>query len=171
VSSLVERGVLHGRSDRGTFTPFLIPIGGPLSCPWRGRVLFTGDAGGFVHATTAEGIYYAMASGELAASAIVSSPSPAKPESAGRAYDRAWRAELGAELRDAVLVQRYLFASHSRVARAVRGASSVPAFTAALLEFVRGERSYGSLRRSILLRFPGAALRMVRQRLTTTAAS
>jgi geranylgeranyl reductase family protein len=71
VSSLVERGVLEGHSDPSTFTPFLIPVGGPLPRGAYGRVLFAGDAGGFVHAITAEGIYYAMVTGDLAARAIV----------------------------------------------------------------------------------------------------
>ncbi len=62
--------MLHGRSDRQCFTPFLIPVGGPLPRAWHGRILFAGDAGGFVNAITAEGIYYAMASGELAGRAI-----------------------------------------------------------------------------------------------------
>ena len=63
-------GELHGRSDRRQFTPFLIPIGGPLPQRDHGRVLFAGDAGGFVNAITAEGIYYAMVSGELAGRAL-----------------------------------------------------------------------------------------------------
>ena len=66
VGRLVGEGVLHGQSDRRHFTPFLIPVGGPLPSAHAGRVLFAGDAGGFVHAVTAEGIYYAMVSGELA---------------------------------------------------------------------------------------------------------
>ncbi len=81
VGSLVGSRVLHGRSDRRHFTPFLIPVGGPLPSAHRGRVLFAGDAGGFVHAVTAEGIYYAMVSGELAARAIVQAHGPGpRPE-------------------------------------------------------------------------------------------
>ena len=67
---MVEAGELHGRSDRRQFTPFLIPVGGPLKPAHHGRVLFAGDAGGFVNAITAEGIYYAMVSGELAGRAL-----------------------------------------------------------------------------------------------------
>jgi flavin-dependent dehydrogenase len=62
--------VIEGESQRSSFTPFLLPIGGPLRRPDRGRVLVAGDAGGFVNAATAEGIYYAMASGDLAARAV-----------------------------------------------------------------------------------------------------
>ena len=63
VSALRARGVVVGESVRQNFTPFLIPVGGPLRRPGRGRVLLAGDAGGFVNGFTAEGIYYAMVSG------------------------------------------------------------------------------------------------------------
>jgi geranylgeranyl reductase family protein len=48
VSTLTGTGVLAGHSDRRHFTPFLIPVGGPLRPAGRGPVLFAGDAGGFV---------------------------------------------------------------------------------------------------------------------------
>src|SRR5204862_3238300 len=73
VDRLRSRGIVAGESVRQNFTPFLIPVGGPLRHPGRGRVLLAGDAGGFVNAFTAEGIYYAMVSGDLAARAVVES--------------------------------------------------------------------------------------------------
>jgi flavin-dependent dehydrogenase len=161
VRSLVDSGVLHGQSDRRHFTPFLIPVGGPLARADAGRVLFTGDAGGFVNAFTAEGIYYAMVSGELAAEALAASRGLAR-EAAGRAYDRMWRAELGAELADAVRVQRYLFGKHERVARAVRLAATKSAMVDLIMRFVQGRLSYGALRRRLLLRFPLAVWHMAR---------
>ena len=170
VASLVGRGVLHGRSDRRHFTPYLIPVGGPLPRAHHGRVLFAGDAGGFVHAVTAEGIYYAMVSGELAARAVISTPTSAEAGVAGRAYDKSWRSELGAELADGVLLQRYLFASHDRVARVVHGASGVPALADLLLEFMRGTISYATLRRRMLVRFPMTVFRMARERITARTA-
>lgn len=160
VSSLVGSGLLHGRSDRRRFTPFLIPVGGPLETTFRGRVLFAGDAGGFVNAFSAEGIYYAMVSGELAGLAIASA-GPA----AGRAYQRSWRREIGAELADAVRIQRYLFASHDRVNRAVRGGAAARGLAGMMLAHVSGELPYASLRRRVLARFPGTAVRLVRERL------
>jgi geranylgeranyl reductase family protein len=162
VSTMVDRGWLSGRSDRRSFTPFLIPVGGPLRRAWHGRVLFAGDAGGFVHAVTAEGIYYAMVTGELAAQAILATREA--PEGAGRAYERLWRREIGAELADAVLIQQYLFASHARVGRVVNGAAVAPAMTAAILAYVRGELPYSTLRRRMLVRFPLTVFRMARER-------
>src|SRR5262249_16777000 len=48
VADMCSRGVVVGESVRRNFTPFLIPVGGPLARPGRGRVLLAGDAGGFV---------------------------------------------------------------------------------------------------------------------------
>jgi geranylgeranyl reductase family protein len=162
VSSLVTRGVLDGASDRKAFTPFLIPVGGPLPRAAHGRVLFTGDAGGFVHAITAEGIYYAMVSGELAGRAIAATGVAASTRRIGDAYERAWRREIGAELRDAVLVQKYLFSSHARVANVVNGASASSSLTALILDYFKGRVSYGALRRRMMLRFPMTIVRLAR---------
>jgi len=163
VSTLVARGVLEGRSDRGSFTPFLIPVGGPLPRAHAGRVLFAGDAGGFVHAITAEGIYYAMVSGELAGQALQGRRNGSAAE-AGARYDRLWTREIGAELRDAVRLQRYLFSSPARVGRAVRGAAAAGETVARILDYVRGDLSYGALRRRVILHFPAAAFRLATQR-------
>jgi geranylgeranyl reductase family protein len=160
VSALVASGELQGRSDRRHFTPYLIPVGGPLPKTYDqgGRVLFAGDAGGFVNGFTAEGIYYSMMSGELAAQAIVSAG--ARPERSGPVYQRRWKREMGAELRDSVLIQRYLFGNHARVNHLVRGGSRMPWFTTAMIDYVAGRRSYNSLRRDVLLRSPGTAMRL-----------
>jgi flavin-dependent dehydrogenase len=178
VESLVSEGVLHGRSDRRHFTPFLIPVGGPLPSAHRGRVLFAGDAGGFVHAVTAEGIFYAMVSGELAGRAIVDAfrrtPSGSRPgleaREAGTRYDRLWRKELGAELFDAVLLQKYLFSDHQRVNRIVRAGSTASGLMDLMLAYTRGELGYAALRRRMLVRFPMTMLRMARQKLMARSA-
>ena len=157
VSALADAGVLAGRSDRRHFTPYLIPVNGPLQPAGRGPVLFAGDAGGFVNAITAEGIYYAMVSGELAGRAIAES---ADAVTATRVYDQRWRAEIGMELRDSVLVQRFLFGKHDRVNRAVRALSSANALVGQILDYVRGDLSYKALRRRVILSFPKAALKL-----------
>ena len=71
VGELRDRGLMAGESQRAHFTPFLIPIGGPLRKTAEGRVLLAGDAGGFVNGFSAEGIYYAMVTGDLAAGAVL----------------------------------------------------------------------------------------------------
>lgn len=162
VSSLVARGVLDGASDRRAFTPFLIPVGGPLPRASHGRVLFAGDAGGFVHAITAEGIYYAMVSGELAGAALAGAGVAAPARTIADRYDRAWRGEIGAELGDAVRVQRYLFTSHDRVARVVAGASASSPLTTMILDYFKGHVPYRALRRRMMWRFPMTIVRLAR---------
>jgi geranylgeranyl reductase family protein len=160
IAELRERGVVTGESVRRNFTPFLIPVGGPLRRPGRGRVLLAGDAGGFVNAFTAEGIYYAMVSGDLAARAIIETPGAPAGDRLARRYRGACSDEIGSELRDSVLVQQYLFANRQRMGRMIRNAERHPATVRALLEYAVGRRSYASIRRRMLTRSPHLALRL-----------
>lgn len=151
VDRLRDRGIVAGESNRSHFTPFLIPVGGPLGKPGRGRVLLAGDAGGFVNGVTAEGIYYAMVSGDLAACAVLEH---APLSTLARRYRRACDYEIGAELRDSVLLQRYLFADRRRIARIIAGAHHEATVTRWILDFVMGRQSYRTLRRRLLARSP-----------------
>jgi geranylgeranyl reductase family protein len=164
VDQLRRRGVMEGESVRQNFTPFIIPVGGPLGQPGRGRVLLAGDAGGFVNGFTAEGIYYAMVSGDLAARTIISTPAEAIKKLARR-YRRAVRREIGAELRDSVLIQRYLFTDRRRIADVINGASEEPELTRLILDFAVGRLSYGALRWRMLARVPRLAAHLVWGRL------
>jgi geranylgeranyl reductase family protein len=164
VESLLRRGVLRGRRDPDTFTPYLIPVGGPLPATALPRVLFAGDAGGFVNAVTAEGIYYAMVSGTLAGEAIAAAHR-ARSDDAATRYEGSWKREIGAELGDAVALQRLLFAGRQRVTDMIREASNESPLTTAILEYFRGERSYRALRRRILFRHPLTAVRLARHRM------
>jgi geranylgeranyl reductase family protein len=156
VRSLVASGALEGESDRKNFTPYLIPVGGPLRSAHRGRVLFAGDAGGFVNGFTAEGIYYSMIAGELAGKAIAS-----KPDAPGPLYDRLWRREIGAELRDSVYVQKFLFSKHARVDRFVRLGQQSRWLPRAVIDYTSGRRTYRQVRRDVLLRAPLKAIRLL----------
>jgi geranylgeranyl reductase family protein len=151
VERLRDRGLVIGESVRRNFTPFLIPVGGPLAKPGRGGVLLAGDAGGFVNGFTAEGIYYAMVSGDLAARAIVSSRATA---TLARRYARACDHEIGTELRDSVLIRRYLFGDSRRIARVIRGARSERRITRLILDVAIGRRSYADVRRRLLVTSP-----------------
>jgi geranylgeranyl reductase family protein len=160
VDHLAGRGIIAGESVRANFTPFQIPVGGPLERPGAGRVLLAGDAGGFVNGFTAEGIYYAMVSGEHAARAIATLPAGAD-RSLARRYRRACHYEIGAELRESVLIQRYLFADRRRIAKVIEGATRAPAMTRAILDFAIGRLRYAELRRRLLLGAPLLAGRLV----------
>jgi flavin-dependent dehydrogenase len=161
VADLCARGVIIGESVRRNFTPFLIPVGGPLQRPGRGRVLLAGDAGGFVNAFTAEGIYYAMVSGDLAARAIIETPQAPSGNRLATHYARAVHREIGVELRDSVLIQRYLFGDRQRTARLIRNTSRYPSATRAILDYAIGHRSYASVRRHLLTRYPQLAIRLL----------
>jgi geranylgeranyl reductase family protein len=162
VDHLRARGIVEGDSVRKNFTPFLLPVGGPLKHPGRGRVLLAGDAGGFVNAFTAEGIYYAMVSGDLAARAIVSGGA----EKVAARYRRACNNEIGAELRDSVRIQQFLFADSRRIAQVIDAAPREGAMTRVMLELATGRRSYKSTRWQVLGRSPALAARFVWDYLT-----
>jgi len=152
VNALRDRGVLAGRSSRAHFTPYQIPVAGPLRTTATDRVILTGDAGGFVNGITAEGIYYAMVTGDLAGRALAAA--------GARAFERLWRAEIGAELRDSVLVQRDLLTTPSRIDRLIRAAHGAPTVAALIVRYATGEVSYSTARRRLLLGSPMAALRL-----------
>ena len=67
---------------------------------------------------------------------------------------------MGAELRDAVLIQRYLLTTPGRIDAAVAGARRAPALTDLLIRYTMGAVSYFSARRRVLLRSPGLAVRL-----------
>jgi flavin-dependent dehydrogenase len=161
---LQQRGIVEGESRRANFTPFLIPVGGPLRRPGHGRVVLAGDAGGFVNGFTAEGIYYAMVSGELAAKVVIDTRPQAVRTLVGR-YAQAVDDEIGPELRDSVLIQRYLFADRRRIARVVAGARHAPDITRLIVDFARGLMSYRTLRRRLFAQAPLLGARLFWERL------
>src|SRR5206468_5040065 len=95
IETLRSRGIIAGESVRRNFTPFQIPVGGPLRRPGRGRILLAGDAGGFVNAFTAEGIYYAMVSGDLAARTVIAGGMDPSLRDLASPYRRACNHEVG----------------------------------------------------------------------------
>jgi geranylgeranyl reductase family protein len=147
VDGLKERGLLEGDADRSCVTPYQVPVGGPLDVTARGRVYLAGDAGGFVNAFSAEGIHFAMVTGDLAARAILAGPSP-------RLYERLWRREIGAEMRDARFLSRYAFADLTRVSRLVRGVRAYPPLARLLADYASGTDTYEGVRRRFVLKFP-----------------
>jgi geranylgeranyl reductase family protein len=160
VDRLRTGGVVDGESQRGCFTPFLIPVSGPRRVVSKDRVLLAGDAAGFVHGLTAEGIYYAMVSGDLAARTIIQAlhvnGTRHAPDLSG--YSRAWRAEIGQELHDSVLLQRYMFSRPDRIDAAVAGAASNDTVSNAAVRYLAGHASYRSVRDLMVSRNPGLAL-------------
>ena len=153
VTSLCGSRILAGASARRHFTPALIPVGGPLHRTVLDRVMLIGDAGGFVNGFSAEGIYYAMVSGDLAVKAVL--------QRAPERFERMWRAEIGAELYDSVRVQRFLFCNSSRIDAMVRGARLNPHLAQYFVDYSIGRLSYRSARARLLARCPLVAVRVL----------
>ena len=153
VDRLIEQKLLTGASNKANFRAFPLPISGPLVRTYAERTLLCGDAGGFVNAFTAEGIYYAMVSGELAARAAVDAIR-AKDTSSSRLalYEQAWKREIGQDLSKSVSIQRLLMADLSRVDRIVKAASRNPVLAGMLARYATGALSYAQFKHSILLR-------------------
>jgi len=156
VEELISKQLIAGKSNRANFRAFPLPIGGPLARTSTDRVLLAGDAGGFVNAFTAEGIYYAMVSGELAAQSAIDAVKAKRFDRDQLAsYDRAWGREIGDELRKSVHIQRLLLADPGRVDRMVLAASRNPALADLLARYATGALQYGEFKRSLLARaFP-----------------
>ena len=144
VEDLKSKQLLTGQSNRANFRAFPLPISGPLARTYADRVLLAGDAGGFVNALTAEGIYYAMVSGELAARAAIQ----------GRLsdYERAWKSEIGDELAQSVRLQKLLLADPGRIDRIVRAASRHTALAEILAHYATGAITHAQFRRSMIRR-------------------
>jgi geranylgeranyl reductase family protein len=153
VDGLLGKKLLSGASNRGNFRAFPLPISGPLARTYGDRVLLCGDAGGFVNAFTAEGIYYAMVSGEHAARAAIQALGSNDFSSAGLAsYQRAWNKEIGQDLEKSVSIQRLLLADMTRVNRLVRAASRNPPLADLLARYATGAIEYQDFRRAIIRR-------------------
>lgn len=154
VTGLRERGLIEGEPDPSRFTAYQIPIGGPLRTTARGRAYLAGDAGGFVNGFSAEGIYFAMVTGDLAGKAILDGPS-------ARLYERLWRREIGSEMRDSRFLSRYVFAHLGRVSRLVRGVRAHPLVAQLLVDYASGADTYEGVRRRFVLKFPRVAATLV----------
>ena len=102
-----------------------------------------------------------MVTGELAARAILDDAAlddPRRGTTAAGAYVRAWRREIGGELRDSVLIQKYLFRDPARLDGVVAGAGRHRAVGDAIIAYAMGELSYREARRFLIRRFPAGAV-------------
>jgi geranylgeranyl reductase family protein len=156
VNLLKRDGILAGDSRSEHFTPFLIPVGGPIRNTGTRRVLVAGDAGGFVNGFSAEGIYYAMVSGDLAASAVIDALASGVP--ADTTYRTRWKTEIGTELEESVVLQRFFFADGTRIDALVDGAHGASAIVNTVIRWAAGTSSYGDLRRRVVMRNPAVGI-------------
>jgi len=147
IAELNGKGIVHGASAESNLKSAHIPMTGPVEHLSRERTLLVGDAGGFVNGFSAEGIYYAMRSGELAALAALAACKH-RDFSARflRRYDRTVNSAIGRELRTSVMVGRRLMASPTRINKVVAVAKRDPIAAHLLADFGSGRIQYGELK-------------------------
>lgn len=147
VEEMKQKGFVTGETQKSGYKAFPIPISGPLAKTYTGRVLLAGDAGGFVNAFTAEGIFYAMTSGALAADAAIAAVKANDfSESQLKSYERAWKAEIGDDLDHSVDIQRRLFNDSGRIDQIMRAASRDKELIRLLIGYSMGAVRYEDLR-------------------------
>ena len=140
--------VITGTSQRENFHAYVLPISGPLGTISRDRILLAGDAAGFVNGFTAEGIYYAMVTGEHAGkTARIAFQSRDWSRQFLQTYDQAVDGEIGEELRKSVSIQRRLFSNPALIDAIVRFASSSSSVRQLLTDYAVGEISYDTMKR------------------------
>ncbi len=147
VDKLKEKGDVTGETNRNGYKAFPIPVSGPLEKTYTNRVLLAGDAGGFVNAFTAEGIFYAMTSGSLAAdTALTAIRKQRYDERELSAYQTAWQKEIGSDLQHAVEIQHRLFNGSGRMDALVRKAKEDPELLRLIIGYSMGASTYEQLR-------------------------
>lgn len=147
VDTLKKNGDVTGETNRSGYKAFPIPVSGPLQKTYTDRVLLAGDAGGFVNAFTAEGIFYAMVSGSLAADTALSAIKVRQyDERTLSAYQKAWKARIGDDLQHGVEIQHRLFNGSGRMDALVRKSKEDPELLRLIIGYSMGASTYEQLR-------------------------
>jgi geranylgeranyl reductase family protein len=153
VDSLKRGGVATGSSDLSNFHSYLLPVGGPLQHISTERILLVGDAAGFVNGFTAEGIYYAMVSGEHAGRAALAALKRRDFSAASlQEYDSACLGEIGQELRKSVSIQKRLLQYPRRIDKIVDLARKNDELRTLFTDFVVGKISYSEFKWRVIPR-------------------
>jgi len=153
VEEMTNKQLVAGHSNRGNFRAFPLPISGPLARTYADRVLLAGDAGGFVHGLTAEGIFYAMVSGAHAGQTAIQA---VRQRQFGaeqlRAYEEAWHSDIGPELRKSLFLQKVLLNDPHRLDRIVCAAGRNPELAKLLAAYATGSIPYRQFKKGLIRR-------------------
>ncbi|HET9006570.1 MAG TPA: geranylgeranyl reductase family protein [Actinomycetes bacterium] len=154
-----DRAELHQRlrdllpeadPDPASLRAHHLPFSSSRPPPGRGRVLLAGDAASLVNPLSGEGIYYALASGRLAARAALTAP-----RDPVAAYRRLLARALGRHLRHASVLARAIHAP--ALAEAGRGAAAAsPRLFDVLVELGLGQ---ARITPRLVAALPGGLLR------------
>jgi len=156
IEKLKQDDLVKGNSEIKNFRAFPIPVRGPLAKTYAERVLLCGDAAGFVNAFTAEGIYYAMVSGQHAAATVIRALQD--QDFSGKRlgeFQKEWKAEIGLELEKSVSIQDFLLSDPRRIDRIVNAARSDRRLACLLTSYATGAMGYGEFKRAMIFQaFP-----------------
>jgi menaquinone-9 beta-reductase len=140
----------EARPDEASLQAHHLPFSTHRPRPGRGRVLLAGDAASLVNPLSGEGIYYALASGRLAATAALLAP-----DEPAAAYRRMLERALGRHFRHSAVLARAI-RSQRLASAAMLASGASPALFDALVEMGLGQ---ARLRAGLLARLPAAYLR------------
>ncbi len=130
-----------------------IPFNKPLEPTVIDRVLYVGDAAGFVSPVTGEGMFYAVTSGLVAAEAIKKSIETG--EMPGTYYVPAWREAFGDDLiKYGLYIRDFVYKSISQQERLIRLAHSDPKLMKIVSDMIMGKITYEEAKRKVLRRIP-----------------
>jgi len=141
--------------DQGSLRAHHLPFSSHRPPAGRGRVLLAGDAASLVNPVSGEGIYYALASGRLAAQAALRAP-----ERPAAAYRRLLAATFGRHLRHAAVLARAI-RSPTLAEAGLAAAVGTPALFDTLVELGLGQTR---ITPRLLAALPAGLLRTVRDR-------
>ena len=153
-----DRAELHQRlrdllpeadPDPASLRAHHLPFSSSRPPPGRGRVLLAGDAASLINPLSGEGIYYALASGRLAAQAALTAP-----RDPAAAYRRLLARAFGRHLRHASVLARAIHAP--ALAEAGLGAAASPRLFDVLVELGLGQ---ARITPRLLAALPGGLLR------------
>ncbi|MBU0497043.1 MAG: NAD(P)/FAD-dependent oxidoreductase [Candidatus Thermoplasmatota archaeon] len=123
----------------------------PLKKTYTDRVLLCGDAAGFINPITGEGVYYAMASGEIAASVIQKAlQNQSYDQKSLSIYQRLWWDDFGKDLR---LLGRFNNQWGKSSEKIVRLLTKDKVFAKLIVGVTGGSISAREYRNKLILRF------------------
>lgn len=124
----------------------------PLEKTYCDRVILVGDAAGFINPISGEGIYYAMSSGEIAASIISEALEKGKTnEQFLSKYQKAWKKDFGKDLN--LLYQTVKKRGINSNEKLFRVASNDKKLSELLIKVVMGQLSLQKYKWKIIRRY------------------
>ena len=138
----------------------MLPVA-PLDKTYMDRILLCGDAAGFINPITGEGIYYAMASGTMAAKTVSDAITKEDySEHILKRYEKLWNHAFG---RDIALLESSTGEWGQRDEKIMRLMKYDSTLTELFFQMLSGQSSFHDLRWKIILRYLYASIRYGRR--------